>query len=225
MQIGTFNVRRIVITVMVLLVAGLTATAALANSAHFKKGRGPNCLMAGSAISKSVTCGAGLAVPASVPDNNNTLPYDEFGLSANQPNQPQVGNAGPQTGRAVVAHSPRQPAFPYKPAFPTTTTRCPTTSSGSARTSRTSPRSETPARKLDGLSSPHSPRPPPFPYQPAFPTTTTRCPTTSSGSARTSRTSPRSVTPARKPDSGETHLREGAPSCPLSRDAALKRMA
>ena len=68
MQIGTFNVRRIVITVIVLVVAGLTATAALANSPHFKKGRGPNCLMAGSAISKSVSCGAGLAVPASVPD-------------------------------------------------------------------------------------------------------------------------------------------------------------
>ena len=109
MQIGTYNVRRVVITVIVLMVASLTATAALANSPHFKKGREPNCLMAGSAISKSVTCRAGLAVPASVPvpagapDNNNTLPYDEFGLGANQPNQPQVGNAGPQTGRAVVA--------------------------------------------------------------------------------------------------------------------------
>ena len=104
MQIGSCNVRRSVITVIVLVVAGLTATAALANSPHFKKGREPNCLKAGSAISKSVTCGAGLAVPASVPDNNNnnnnsTLPYDEFGLDANQPNQPQVGSAGPQTGQ------------------------------------------------------------------------------------------------------------------------------
>ena len=98
MQIGTCNVRRIVITVIVLVVAGLTATASLANSPHFKKGRGPNCLMAGSAISKSVTCGAGLAVPAGVP-GNNTLPYDEFGLGANQPNQPRVGSAGPQTGQ------------------------------------------------------------------------------------------------------------------------------
>ena len=99
MQIGIFNVQRFVITVIVLVVAGLTATASLANSPHFKKGREPNCLMARSAISKSVTCRAGLAVPASVPDNNNTLPYDEFGLGANQPNQPQVGNAGPQTGQ------------------------------------------------------------------------------------------------------------------------------
>ena len=30
------------------------------------------------------------------------LPYDEFGLGANQPNQPQIGSAGPQTGRAVT---------------------------------------------------------------------------------------------------------------------------
>ena len=102
MQIGTRNVRRIVITVIVLVVAGLTATASLANSPHFKKGRQPNCLMAGSAISKSVTCGAALAVPASV-SGNNTLPYDEFGLGANQPNRPRVGSAGPQSGRVVVA--------------------------------------------------------------------------------------------------------------------------
>jgi hypothetical protein len=99
MQIGTCNVRRIVITVIVLVEAGLTATAALANSPHFKKGREPNCLRAGSGISKSVTCGAGLAVPASVPGNNNTLPYDEFGLGANEPNQPRVGSAGPQSGQ------------------------------------------------------------------------------------------------------------------------------
>ncbi|MGZ6651889.1 MAG: hypothetical protein ACXVHB_31215, partial [Solirubrobacteraceae bacterium] len=102
MQIGTCNLRRIVITVIVLVVAGLTATAALANSPHFKKGREPNCLRAGSAISKSVTCGARLAVPASVP-GNSTLPYDEFGLGANEPNQPRVGSAGPQSGRVDVA--------------------------------------------------------------------------------------------------------------------------
>ena len=117
MQIGTCNVRRIVITVIVLVVAGLTATASLANSPHFKKGRGPNCLMAGSAISKSVTCGAGLAAPASVPDSN-TLPYDEFGLCANQPNQPQVGNAGPQTGRVVVAPLAAPTSVPVQASVP-----------------------------------------------------------------------------------------------------------
>ena len=106
MQIGSLNVRRIVITVIVLVVAGLTATSALANSQHFKKGRERSCLMTRSAISKPVTCKAvlaGLGLQTSVPDNNHsTLPYDEFGLGPNQPNQPQVGSAGPQTGRAVT---------------------------------------------------------------------------------------------------------------------------
>jgi hypothetical protein len=41
MQIGSCNVRRSVITVIVVVVAGLTATASLANSPHFKKGREP----------------------------------------------------------------------------------------------------------------------------------------------------------------------------------------
>jgi hypothetical protein len=97
-------VRRIVIAVIVLVVAGLTATEALANSPQFKKGREPSCLIAGSGISKSVSCRgvlAGLAAPASVP-NNNSLPYDEFGLGANQPNQPRVGSVGTETGRAVA---------------------------------------------------------------------------------------------------------------------------
>jgi hypothetical protein len=104
MQIGGCNVRRIAIAVIVLVVAGLTATEALASSPHFKKGREPSCLIAGSAIRKSVACRgvlARLAVPASVPDNNNALPYDEFGLGANQPNQPRVGSVGQQTGGAV----------------------------------------------------------------------------------------------------------------------------
>jgi hypothetical protein len=107
MQIGSFNVRRIVISVIVLVVAGLTATSALANSQHFKKGRERSCLMARSAISKPITCKAvlaGLGLQASVPENDNkgTLPYDEFGLGPNQPNQPRIGSAGPQTGRAVA---------------------------------------------------------------------------------------------------------------------------
>ena len=92
--------RRIPIAVIVLLVACLTATEARANSPDLKKGREPSCLIARSAISKSLSCRgvlARLAVPASVPDDNNggSLPYDEFGLGANQPNQPQVGTAGP----------------------------------------------------------------------------------------------------------------------------------
>jgi hypothetical protein len=122
MQIGSCNVRRIVLAVIVLVVAGLTPTAALANTPHFKKGREPTCLIARSAISKSATCRAvlaGLAVPASLPANdNNSLPYDEFGLGANQPNQPRVGSVGPQTGRAVAevavpASVPDNTTLPY----------------------------------------------------------------------------------------------------------------
>ena len=104
--------RRIVITVIVLVLAGLTATEALANSPHLKGGREPNCLLAGSAISKSVACRGvltRLAPSASSSDNSsegNTLPYDEFGLDANQPNQPQVGSDGTQTGRDAAGLAP-----------------------------------------------------------------------------------------------------------------------
>jgi hypothetical protein len=97
--------RPIVLTVIVLVVGGVTASSALANGQQLKKGREPSCVIAGSAISKSVICRGVLARrvrSASAPDNSNdgtTLPYDEFGLGANQPNQPQVGSDGTQTGR------------------------------------------------------------------------------------------------------------------------------
>jgi hypothetical protein len=98
--------RRIVITVIVLVVVvGMTATEAVANSPYLKRGREASCLVAGSAISKSVSCRgvlARLALSTSAPDNNNdgnTLPYDEFGLGANQPNQPRVGSDGTQHRR------------------------------------------------------------------------------------------------------------------------------
>jgi hypothetical protein len=100
--------RRIVITVIVLVVAaGLTAAEALANSPHLKKCRERTCVIAGSAIGKSgsVSCRgvlARLALSASAADGSNegnALPYDEFGLGANQPNQPRVGSDGPQAGR------------------------------------------------------------------------------------------------------------------------------
>ena len=104
--------RRIVITVTVLVVAGLTASSAVASSSHLKKGRERSCVIAGSAVSKSVPCRgvlAQLALSASAPDKSNdgnTLPYDEFGLDANQPNQPQVGSDGTQTGRDAAGLSP-----------------------------------------------------------------------------------------------------------------------
>jgi hypothetical protein len=97
--------RRIVLTVIVLVVAGVTASSALANSQHVKRGREQSCVIAGSASSKSVFCRgvlARLARSASAPDNSNdgnALPYDEFGLAANQPNRPRVGSDGTQTRR------------------------------------------------------------------------------------------------------------------------------
>jgi len=97
--------RGIVITVIVLVFAGLTASSALANSPHLKKGRDRSCAIGGSPIGKSVPCRdvlVRLALSASTPANNNdgnTLPYDEFGLDANQPSQPQVGSDGTQTRR------------------------------------------------------------------------------------------------------------------------------
>ena len=88
--------RRIFIAMIVMVVAGLTATEARANSSHVKKGREPACLIARSAISKSASCRgvfARHAAPAGVADDNGgTLPYDEFGLGANQPSQPRVGS-------------------------------------------------------------------------------------------------------------------------------------
>jgi hypothetical protein len=94
--------RRIVITVIVLVVvAGLTASSALANSPHLKKGREQSCVIAGSAIGcRDVV--PRLARSAGVSENGNdggSLPYDEFGLSANQPSQPRVGGDGTQTRR------------------------------------------------------------------------------------------------------------------------------
>jgi hypothetical protein len=97
--------RGIVITVIVLVFAGLTASSALANSPHLKKGRDRSCVIGGSPIGKSVPCRdvlARLVLSSSAPDNNNdgnTLPYDEFGLGANQPSQPRVGSDGTQTSR------------------------------------------------------------------------------------------------------------------------------
>ena len=90
--------RRIVIAVILGVLAGLTATGALASNPQVKKPRELSCLVIRSASSKSVSCTgvlAGLAARSSVGANSNRLPYDEFGLAANQPSQPQVGNAGP----------------------------------------------------------------------------------------------------------------------------------
>jgi hypothetical protein len=90
--------RRIVIAVILGVLAGLPATEALASNPQVKKPRELNCLVVRSASSKSVSCRgvlAGLGARASVGADSNRLPYDEFGLAANQPSQPQVGSSGP----------------------------------------------------------------------------------------------------------------------------------
>jgi hypothetical protein len=53
--------RRTITAVTVLLAVGMTATAAMAASPHFKHGGEPVCTVAGSATSKSTTCTASLS--------------------------------------------------------------------------------------------------------------------------------------------------------------------
>ena len=58
-----------------------------------------------SASSKSVFCRgvlARLAAQAIAGVNSNRLPYDEFGLAANQPSQPRIGPSVTLTGPAVT---------------------------------------------------------------------------------------------------------------------------
>src|SRR5262245_3004480 len=88
--------RRIVIALILGVLAGLTAIQALAGGPKVTKARELNCLLARPESSKSVSCRgvlAGLAAQASVGANSNRLPYDEFGLAANQPSQPRIGPA------------------------------------------------------------------------------------------------------------------------------------
>jgi len=95
---------RIVIAVIVGVLAGLAATEALAASPQVTKPRELNCLLARSA-SKSVSCRSvlgGGAARAGVGVNSNRLPYDEFGLTANQPSQPRIGPSVSETDPDVT---------------------------------------------------------------------------------------------------------------------------
>jgi hypothetical protein len=98
--------RRIVIAAILGVLAGLTATQALAASPQVTKTRELNCLLDGSASSKLITCRgvlAGLVAQANVGLNSNRLPYDEFGLAANQPSQPRIGGTAiPTSGPSVT---------------------------------------------------------------------------------------------------------------------------
>src|SRR5262249_44745805 len=87
------TMHRIAFAVILGVLVGLTATEALAASPQVTKPRELNCLLARSA-SKSVSCRSVLGGPApraNVGVNSNRLPYDEFGLGANQPSQPRIG--------------------------------------------------------------------------------------------------------------------------------------
>jgi hypothetical protein len=96
--------RRIVIAVILGVLAGLTATQALATSPQAAKTR--DCLLTGPASSKLVICRgvlAGLVAQTNVGVNSNRLPYDEFGLAANQPTQPRIGGTAiPTSGPSVT---------------------------------------------------------------------------------------------------------------------------
>jgi hypothetical protein len=97
--------RQTIIALILAVLTGLTATAALADSPRGKKPREPNSLTARPASSKSVFCTrvlTPLADQPSVSANGSSLPYDEFGLAANQPSQPRIGSAVPSTGLAVT---------------------------------------------------------------------------------------------------------------------------
>jgi hypothetical protein len=98
--------RRIVIAVILGVLAGLTASQALATSPQAAKTRELNCLLTGPASSKLVICRgvlAGLVAQTNVGVNSNRLPYDEFGLAANQPTQPRIGGTAiPTSGPSVT---------------------------------------------------------------------------------------------------------------------------
>jgi hypothetical protein len=90
---------------LILAVLALTATAALAGSPRVKKPPEANSLIAPSASSKSVSCRGvltPLAEQSDVTGNGSSLPYDEFGLAANQPSQPRIGSGVASTGLAVT---------------------------------------------------------------------------------------------------------------------------
>src|SRR5207244_3622727 len=62
LELKGLNMRRISIVLAVLVAAAMTATAALATSAHFKKGGSPTCAISGSGTtSTSTTCTGTLA--------------------------------------------------------------------------------------------------------------------------------------------------------------------
>jgi hypothetical protein len=92
----------IVIPLIVLVVARLTATAALAASPHFKKNGEPSCLIGGSAISKSVTCSG---VLAGLGGEDLEIDVTVSGFAVYQCQNPSGKNEPPGQNRVLVGRS------------------------------------------------------------------------------------------------------------------------
>jgi hypothetical protein len=92
-------VRRTLIALIVLVVAGLTATAALAASPHFKKNGEPSCVIAGSAISKSTTC---TGVLAGLGGDDLQIDVTVSGFAVYQCQNPSGKNEPPGQNRVLV---------------------------------------------------------------------------------------------------------------------------
>jgi hypothetical protein len=128
--------RRTLIAVTVLLAVGMTATAALAESAHFKKGGEPKCTITGSATSKTVQCtgtlaglgGGDLSIPTTVSGSavyqcqnggGNTAPGQNKVLVGPSTVPTNIGSASIKNGNVTFTTNPN-------------TLTAPTTVSGSA---------------------------------------------------------------------------------------------
>jgi hypothetical protein len=91
--------RRILIALTVLLAFGLTATAALAASPHFKKNGEPRCTIGGTAISKSVSC---TGVLAGLGGDDLEIDVTVSGFAVYQCQNPSGKNEPPGQNRVLV---------------------------------------------------------------------------------------------------------------------------
>lgn len=93
--------RRTAVAVTVLLAVGMTATAAIAASPHFKKGGEPTCTISGSATSKTVQCTGTLA---GLGGGDLSIPTTVSGSAVYQC-QNGGGNIAPGQNRVLVGPS------------------------------------------------------------------------------------------------------------------------
>ena len=93
--------RRMFVAATVVLAVGMTATAALAASPHFKKGGEPTCTITGSATSKTVQCKGTLA---GLGGGDLSIPTTVSGSAVYQC-QNGGGNTAPGQNRVLVGPS------------------------------------------------------------------------------------------------------------------------